>query len=312
MGEGTWPGLGLPCYLPFPSGKGTEASRGVPEPVLSTFPHTLPVSSPEAPASGQGQTAEHLGSKWSGWGLLAAVEAWIPRFRVLLGSVARKWHHFLGSYWGPLHKAPQGNLWVDCSPTLLGHVQAQWHPHHPPHSLERPGCSQGLSSEDTAAFRPGSFFSSVMWPWTSHVPFRVSPVSPSAEWGSFSHLLPRTVGLQDLHAFQPGAGITWSLCTGTSQRKDSIQGWPSTEWGRNRPGWALGPRKRHSLSCLSRDPDPPVEDWKKTQRSPSLIQKRAQLSGPLFPLRFWFKCPILASVGGWAYNGSLHSCLLLL
>ena len=90
MGEGTWPGLGLPCYLPVPSGKGPEASWGDPEPVLTAFPHTLPVSSPEAPASGQGQTAEHLGSKRSGWGLLSTVEAWRPGFRVLWGSVAGK------------------------------------------------------------------------------------------------------------------------------------------------------------------------------------------------------------------------------
>ena len=27
MGEGTWPGLVIPCYLPVPSGKGPEASR---------------------------------------------------------------------------------------------------------------------------------------------------------------------------------------------------------------------------------------------------------------------------------------------
>ena len=27
------------------------------------------------------------------------------------------------------------------------------------------------------------------------------------------------------------AGITWSLCTETSHRKDSIQGRPSIEWG---------------------------------------------------------------------------------
>ena len=110
MGEGTWPGLGLPCYLPVPSGKGPEPSRRDPEPALTAFPHTLPVSSPEAPASGQGQTAEHLGSKRSGWGLLSTVEAWRPGFQVLLGSVAGSdiisWVHCQG----PFHKAPQGNL----------------------------------------------------------------------------------------------------------------------------------------------------------------------------------------------------------
>lgn len=61
-----------------------------PEAGLTAFPHTLPVSSLQAPASGQEQTAEHLGSKRSGWGHLSTVEAWIPRFQVLLGSVARK------------------------------------------------------------------------------------------------------------------------------------------------------------------------------------------------------------------------------
>ena len=93
MGEVAWPGLGLLCYLPDPLGKGPEAFRGGgrgPEPASTAFPHTLPVSSPEASASGQGQTAEHLGSKQSGWGLLSTVEAWIPGFLVLLGSVAGK------------------------------------------------------------------------------------------------------------------------------------------------------------------------------------------------------------------------------
>ena len=90
MGEVARSGLGLPCYLPVPLGKGPEASWGGPEPASTAFPHTLPVSSPEALASGQGQTAEHLGSKQSGWGLLSTVEAWIPGFLVLLGSVAGK------------------------------------------------------------------------------------------------------------------------------------------------------------------------------------------------------------------------------
>ena len=90
MGEVAQSSLGLPCYLPVPSGKGPEASWGGPEPASTAFPHTLPVSSPEASASVQGQTAEHLGSKRSGWGLLSTVEAWIPGFLVLLGSVAGK------------------------------------------------------------------------------------------------------------------------------------------------------------------------------------------------------------------------------
>ena len=61
--EGTWPSLGLPHYLPVPSGKGPEASSVAPEPALTAITHTLPVSSAEAPGSGRGQTAEHLGSK---------------------------------------------------------------------------------------------------------------------------------------------------------------------------------------------------------------------------------------------------------
>ena len=71
MGERTWPGLGLPCYLPVPSGKVQRllGLRGCgAEPALTAFPHTMPVRSSEAPASGQGQTAEYLGSKLSDWG----------------------------------------------------------------------------------------------------------------------------------------------------------------------------------------------------------------------------------------------------
>ena len=35
-----------------------------------------------------------------------------------------------------------------------------------------------------------------------HVPLRVSPISPYAERGSFSHLLPRSLGLREPHDFQ--------------------------------------------------------------------------------------------------------------
>ena len=61
MGEGTWPGLEFPCYLSVPLGKGPEASQGGPEEAPTAFLHTLLVSSPEALASGKGQTAKHPG-----------------------------------------------------------------------------------------------------------------------------------------------------------------------------------------------------------------------------------------------------------
>ena len=79
MAEVAGPGLGLPCYLPVPSGKGPEASSRGPEPAPTAIPHTLPVSPPEAPASGQGQTAEHLWTKYSGWGLLShwCLDTWV-------------------------------------------------------------------------------------------------------------------------------------------------------------------------------------------------------------------------------------------
>ena len=101
------------------SGAGTE-------PASSAFPRTLPLRSAEASASGQGQTEEHLGSEQSGWGLLSAVRpgdqvsmfCWV----LLPGSDIISWFHCRG----PLHKAPQVNLWVSvCSVTPLGHVQAQ-------------------------------------------------------------------------------------------------------------------------------------------------------------------------------------------
>ena len=45
-------------------------------------------------------------------------------------------------------------------------------------------------------------------------------------------------------------------------------------------------------------PHPQWRTERKTRRSPALVEKRTQLSGPLFPWRFCFKCPASASVGG--------------
>ena len=41
--------------------------------------------------------------------------------------------------------------------------------------------------------------------------------------------------------------------------------------GRNRPGWALGPRKRHSPSCLFKTPPPNWRTERKSWWSPSLL-----------------------------------------
>ena len=116
MGEGTWPGLGLPCYLPIPSGKGPEASQGASWAAPTAFPHTRPVSSPKSRASGKGQIAEHPGCLQDGWGLLSAVRpgelvsmlCWV----LLPGSDVISWVPCLP----PLHKAPQANLWVSVHP----------------------------------------------------------------------------------------------------------------------------------------------------------------------------------------------------
>ena len=60
-----------------------------------------------------------------------------------------------------------------------------------PTALGKPGCSQGPRSEGTAEFRLRLSSSPGMWPWTSHVPLRAFPVSPSAHWGLFRCLLPK-------------------------------------------------------------------------------------------------------------------------
>ena len=44
--------------------------------------------------------------------------------------------------------------------------------------------------------------------------------------------------------------------------------------GRNRPGWALGPRKRHSPSCLFKTQPPNWRTESKSRWSPSLFYKR--------------------------------------
>ena len=125
-GEGTWPGLGLPCYLSVPSRKGPQASRGLPEPLSSAMPHVLLLSSPGATASGKGQTTKHLESPQTGCGLLSAVKPGAPGsgfcWVLVPGSDVISWVRRRG----PFHKAPQANLWVSvCSPRPLGHVQAQ-------------------------------------------------------------------------------------------------------------------------------------------------------------------------------------------
>ena len=50
------------------------------------------------------------------------------------------------------------------------------------------------------------------------------PILSICRVGSISHLMPWSVSLEHLHAFQPGAGITKSLCPGTFQKHDSING----------------------------------------------------------------------------------------
>ena len=78
MGEGTGPGLGLPCYLSVPSRKGPQDSRGVPEPLSTALPHVLLLSSPGATASRKGQTTKHLECPRTGCGLLSAVKPGDP------------------------------------------------------------------------------------------------------------------------------------------------------------------------------------------------------------------------------------------
>ena len=56
-----------------------------------------------------------------------------------------------------------------------------------------------MSSENTA-LSAGSFFSSVMWPLTSHMPLRIYLISPFAEWGSS---LIYCLGLSAYNTYKP-------------------------------------------------------------------------------------------------------------
>ena len=123
MGEGTWPGLELPCYLSVPQAKGQKPLGGRPEATPTAFPH---IQLSRVPASGKGQTAKYPCCLRTCWGLLSAVKpgylvsvfCWV----LLPGSDIISWVHCHG----PLHSAPQASHWDSvCSPTTLGNVQAQ-------------------------------------------------------------------------------------------------------------------------------------------------------------------------------------------
>ena len=71
--------------------------------------------------------------------------------------------------------------------------------------------------------------------------------------------------------------------------------------------------RQHSLCYLFWESAlPPIENWKGDRKITfSYLKEFPTFWSSFFPLRFWFKCPISASVGGWAYNGSLHYSPLL-
>ena len=89
---------------------------------------------------------------------------------------------------------------------------------------------------------------------------------------SISHLLSWSVSLQQLHAFKPGAGITWSLCPGNFQRQDSIRGAENGAKTVLDGLWDLG--KGIPLPAYFGPQSSPTPQWRtegKTGRSPSLI-----------------------------------------
>ena len=89
------------------------------------------------------------------------------------------------------------------------------------------------------------------------------------------------------------------------------------------PLWQPCGTSRESHRCLSQHestsfaayfgtPKPPNRELKGRLEGHLLLLKRVpNFLVFVFPLKFWFKCPISASFGGWAYNGPLYSTPLL-
>ena len=71
--------------------------------------------------------------------------------------------------------------------------------------------------------------------------------------------------------------------------------------------------RQHSLCCLFWDPTPTSNRKLKGRLEGHLLlfKRGHNFLVLFFHLRFWFKCPISAFLGGFAYNGSLHSSPLL-
>ena len=95
-----------------------------------------------------------------------------------------------------------------------------------------------------------------MWPWTSHVPLRVSPVSPSAEWGSFSHLLTSAYSTRRLVSH--GAHALTLHRRKIQYRADLAQN--EAETGLHGP-WDLGRGSPLTLLTISKSPTAPHPEW---------------------------------------------------